>query len=135
MFRILSNTGSLLIQASKLAKQNQPQKAIDSIDEALWMVGALKKNRDAVLDSVSKTWYKEWEPLVKEANGRRFLFELDDIKDHRPARTIDLSYLIYRELNYPLGRWFDQVLTNRNQYARAHGLAMKNLRLNWEKYK
>jgi hypothetical protein len=57
-------------------------------------------------------------PLVQEANGRRFLQAVDDIKDHQPVRTFDLSYLIYRQLNYPLEKWADSVKHNRDGYAR-----------------
>ena len=128
-----SKINGLLEGASIHAADQQSKEAVAMIDEALSTAIDVKKQRDSVLTEISKTWYKEWEPLVKEANGRKFLFELDDIKDHRPGRTIDLNYLIYRELNYPQGRWFDQILANRNIYAKNHGLATKSLNIDWEK--
>lgn len=50
-------------------------------------------------------------------------------------RTVDLSYLIYRELLLPLGHWYDEVEAARNQYAKGYGLPARNDKLNWEDYK
>jgi hypothetical protein len=47
---------------------------------------------------------------------------VDDVKDHQPVRTVDMSYLIYRELLYPLGTWANKVIAMRNEYAAAHHL-------------
>jgi hexosaminidase len=60
--------------------------------------GRLAAERDAVLREVTAVWQKSWYPRVAEANGRRFVHEVDDIKDHLPDRTVDMSYLVYREL-------------------------------------
>jgi hexosaminidase len=134
MLTDIRKTNSYLKQAEKKAGLNDFKAAIGSIDDALSTVQEIKKQRDSVYAFISKIWYKEWLPLVIEANGRHFLFELDDIKDHRPGRTVDLSYLIYRQLNYPLGNWFDQVLKNRNKYAHEHKLPAEEKKLEWTKY-
>lgn len=55
-------------------------------------------DRTRVLRALTAVWEKTWRPRVAEANGRRFLHDLDDIKDHRPDRTIDMTYLVDREL-------------------------------------
>lgn len=55
-------------------------------------------DRDRVMRELTTVWEKSWYPRVAEANGRRFVHELDDIKDHLPDRTVDFSYLIEREL-------------------------------------
>jgi len=111
-----------------------PAAAVASIDSALSLVKGIKDQRDSTLAAISKTWHKEWCPLVKQANGRYFLYDVDDIKDHQPGRTIDLSYLIYRELNFPLGIWADKVAFNRNSFARIHGLPMKTIKIAWDLY-
>ena len=71
-------------------------------------------------------------PRVAEANGRRFLHEVDDVKDHLPDRTIDMSYLVYRELLLPFGEWAEQMRAARNQYAQSHGLPARNERFDWQ---
>jgi hypothetical protein len=59
---------------------------------------------------------------------------VDDVKDHQPGRTVDMSYLIYRQLKYPLGKWAEDVLTARNQFAKTHNLPLRTGSLEWEKY-
>ena len=62
----------------------------------------IREERNAALREAVETWGKSWYPRVAEANGRRFLHELDDVKDHLPDRTVDMSYLVYRELLLPM---------------------------------
>jgi hypothetical protein len=50
-------------------------------------------------------------------------------------RTADLSYLIYRELLLPLGKWYDKVEAARNQYAKGYGIPARNDKLDWKDYK
>ncbi|HEY3838412.1 MAG TPA: glycoside hydrolase family 20 zincin-like fold domain-containing protein [Bryobacteraceae bacterium] len=65
-----------------------------------------RRRNEAYRDAV-ETFYKSWFPRVAQANGRTFLHELDDVKDHVPDRTIDMTYLIERELLLPFGAWVD----------------------------
>ena len=69
---------------------------------------------------------------MPEANGRKFLDKVDDVKDHRPVRTLDLSYLVYRELLYPMGSWAKQLNVIRNQYAQEHHLPAPDAKLEWQ---
>ena len=72
-----------------------------------------------------------WYPRVAEANGRKYLDEVDDVKDPLPVRTVDMSYLVYREMILPFREWFDQVEKVRNQYAKAHNLPERTDKLDW----
>jgi len=132
MLVALNKITDLMHQASTATN---PAQAVKQLDRALEMVIQLKTQRDSTLALVTKTWYKEWQPLVEEANGRKFLHQVDDIKDHQPVRTIDLSYLIYRELHYPLDQWWTDVVKVRNDYAQKHQLPLTNKQLNWQQYK
>jgi hypothetical protein len=87
-----------------------------------------------VLKSVISLWYQDWYPCVAEANGRKYLFQVDDIKDHLPGRTADMSYLIYREIHYPLGKWAEEVLKVRNQYAKENHFNLRMDIPDWEYY-
>lgn len=132
MLVALNKITDLMHQASTATN---PAQAVKQLDRALEMAIQLKTQRDSTLALVTKTWYKEWQPLVEEANGRKFLHQVDDIKDHQPVRTIDLSYLIYRELHYPLDQWWTDVVKVRNDYAQKHQLPLLNKQLNWQQYK
>lgn len=132
MLVALNKATDLLQKASTAAS---PAQAIKQLDAAMELVNKLKQQRDSMLALVTRVWYKEWQPLVEEANGRKFLHQVDDIKDHQPVRTTDLSYLIYRELHYPLERWWDDVKKIRNDYAQKHNLPLTNKELDWQQYK
>ena len=74
-------------------------------------------NAILALRSAEQTWYKSWQPRVLSANGRQFFHQLDDVKDHEPDRTVDLSYLVYRQLLLPFDDWYENVRAARNSYA------------------
>jgi hexosaminidase len=133
--RMLVTLNQVTDALQKASSAGNPAASVKQLDAAMEMVSKLKQQRDSTLAFVTKIWYKEWQPLVEEANGRKYLHQVDDIKDHQPVRTIDLSYLIYRELHYPLDQWWNDVQKVRNDYAKQHNLPLVNKQLNWEKYK
>jgi hexosaminidase len=117
----LHTIDSLLKISSGEASANQA-KAISYIDQALDRIQIIKQQRDDLLTSTTELWNRDWFPRVSEANGRIFLDQVDDIKDHLPVRTVDMSYLIYRELHFPLGKWAEDVRNSRNQFAKENQL-------------
>ena len=129
----LQRIDKLLKLSSKVAFTN-PAAAVSHIDQALNQVIVIRDKRNEVLKSLTALWYHDWYPCVAEANGRKYLFQVDDIKDHLPGRTVDLSYLIYREIHYPLGKWAKEVLKARNQYANENGINPRMDLPDWEYY-
>jgi hexosaminidase len=131
MLQSLGRMDALLRSAADAAGRNQPRAAVNSVDQALQQAWSIRYSRNRVLADTIETWQKSWLPRVGEANGRRFLHELDDVKDHLPDRTVDMTYLVYRELQLPFGDWVEQVRAARNEYARAHGLPVASERFDW----
>lgn len=131
MLRDLGAIDRVLSNASASAGKQDAKSAIEQMDRALELARSIRSRRNKAYHDAVATWYKSWEPRVVEANGRRFLHELDDVKDHLPDRTTDMSFLIYRELNLPLGAWYAQVEAARNRYASAHQLPEKTEPLAW----
>ena len=129
----LGRINDLLKSAAASAGKPNAAEAVTSLDEALNLAEAIRDQRNAVLQDATATWYKTWFPRVAEANGRRYLNRVDDVKDHRPVRTVDMSYLVYRELLLPLGEWADQVQAVRNSYAQANHLPVREGKLQWKK--
>lgn len=129
----LKKINELMVSAAKEASVD-PTMALQRIDQSLDLAVSVKEERNAVLDSAVRVWYRDWLPIVKEANGRKFLQAMDDVKDHRPIRTSDMSYLIYRELNYPMDEWFEKTLLSRNEFAQRHGLKTREISLDWKEY-
>ena len=69
---------------------------------------------------------------MAEANGRKFVDQVDDVKDHLPVRTVDMTYLDHREPLYPLGDWAAKVAAARNEYARAYNLPARPGQWDWK---
>ena len=123
MLQAIARIDGLLRSAADAAGKNQAKQAVASLDQVLRQAKLVRYSRNRALADAIQTWQKSWMPRVAEANGRRFLHELDDVKDHLPDRTVDMTYLVYRELLLPFGDWVEQVRAVRNQYAASHGLA------------
>jgi hexosaminidase len=132
MLQDLGHVADLLKQAEKDAAAGDAGKAVESLDSALDTIEHIRQQRNKALQDATATWYQSWWPRVAQANGRTYLHELDDVKDHEPMRTIDMSYFVYRELLYPLGDWADKVVTARNEYATAHKLETRKVQVDWK---
>lgn len=132
MIADLGKIDALFASAQEDARDRNPKSAVAAIDQALRLAQGLRAGRNAALAGATTTWYRSWHPRVVEVSGRRFLHELDDIKDHLPDRTVDMTYLVYREILLPFGEWFEQVQSARNTYAQRHTLAPRGYRLDWK---
>jgi hypothetical protein len=128
----LGRISDQLKAAQAAAGHGEGGEAVAALDEALNTAARIQRRRNRVLEDATSTWYQTWFPRVAETNGRRYLNRVDDVKDHRPVRTVDMSYLVYRELLYPLGDWAAQTLAERNEYARAHQLPVRTGELSWK---
>jgi hypothetical protein len=127
----LGKIDGLLDSAQENARDGNAEEAVRAVDQALTVAVGIRASRNAVLNDANNIWMALWFPRAVNANNRRFLHELDDIKDHLPDRTEDMSYLIYRELLLPFGEWFDQTQSARNQYAQAHGMDARRVPFDW----
>jgi hypothetical protein len=119
------------LAAADQARTANPEAALKDVDLALDTATAIWRKRNEALQNAVTTWSVSWLPRVAEANDRQFLHELDDVKDHLPDRTVDMSYLVYRETLLPFGTWVNSIAAARNQYAASHNLAARNYRLPW----
>jgi hexosaminidase len=132
MLAALDRMDTLLSSAQDAAAKDRAGAAVDAVDQALQLARVVRQERNTALRDLTQVWYQSWYPRVAEANGRKFLHELDDVKDHPGDRTVDLGYMIEREFLLPFGEWVNQVREARNQYARAHNLAMDNQAFDWK---
>jgi hypothetical protein len=128
----LGRINTTLQAAHASAAKGDAKKAVAAVDRALDIADTIRQQRNRTFTNAVSTWYKSWYPRVAEANGRRFVDSVDDVKDHLPVRTVDMTYLIYRQLLYPLGEWASNVQTARNQYAAAQHLPARASTWNWK---
>ncbi|HXH50549.1 MAG TPA: hypothetical protein VNM47_14500, partial [Terriglobia bacterium] len=134
MIQEMNAVDRALKQAEGAASRVQFGEALAALDRALEIVEGMRDQRNVAYHHAVETWYESWFPRVAEANGRKYLDEVDDVKDHLPMRTVDMSYLVYRELILPLGEWYKQVETVRDRYAKTHGLPLRNSKFDWKDY-
>jgi hexosaminidase len=121
-----------LQQAATHAAHSEAVEAVATLDQALNLAARIRTERNDALQNATNVWYEQWFPRVPEANGRRFLDQVDDVKDHLPVRTVDMSYLVYRELLYPFEDWANRTLAVRNQYSEEHHLPARSFLLDWK---
>ncbi len=131
MLQDLGRISEALKAAESAAAESKAESALAALDRSLSIAENIRQYRNQALQNATATWYQTWFPRVTEANGRKFLDKVDDVKDHQPARTVDMRYLVYRELLYPLGEWVTQVAAVRNQYAASHKLPVRTVRFDW----
>ena len=131
MLQGFARIDAALASAQTAAKEAKPNDAVAAVDQALETARRIRQDRNRVLRDATVTWYATWYPRTAEANGRRFLHEMDDVKDHLPDRTVDMSYLVYDELLLPMDDWYERTQSARNSYARAHQLPVRNEPLHW----
>lgn len=127
----LGRIHSQLQAAAEARAANRPKDALEALDKAIELAYQIRQARNVALRDASATYSKTWFPRVAEANGRKFLHDLDDVKDHIPDRTVDMNYLILRQLQLPFGQWIETVRTARNRYAAANGRKPDNRPFDW----
>jgi hexosaminidase len=128
----LARINTALRAAEAAAAKVDGKRAVAGLDRALDIAENIREQRNQAFSDAVSTWYKSWYPRVAEANGRRFVDKVDDVKDHLPVRTVDMTYLIYRQLLYPLGDWAAKTQAIRNQYAGANGLPARPGQWDWK---
>jgi hypothetical protein len=131
MLRDLGRISFLLESAQKASAKKDAKQAVESLDRALQLARLVRQQRNTALRDAVATWEQSWFPRVLKANGRTFFHDLDDVKDHVPDRTVDMSYLVQRELALPFGAWIEAIRTARNQFAQANGIAADNQAFDW----
>jgi hypothetical protein len=132
MLQSIAGIDTLLKSASAAAEKKQGRQALQAVDRAIDRARSIQWSRNRALRDAQETWYKSWYPRAVEANGRKFLREVDDVKDHLPDRTTDMSYLVYRQMLLPFNEWIAQIQNARNQYARAHQAQVRNEKFDWK---
>lgn len=128
----LERVNAALQSAQIAAAKPDPKRAVAALDRALDIAENIRQERNQAYRDAVATWEKSWYPRVAEANGRKFLDKVDDVKDHLPVRTVDMTYLIYRQLLYPLGDWAEKVSGARNAYAKAYSLPIRDRAFDWK---
>jgi hypothetical protein len=128
----LGRVQTALQAAQTAAAKPDAKRALEALDRAMDIVENIRQERNQAYADAVAVWYKSWYPRVAEGNGRKFLDKVDDVKDHLPVRTADMSYLIYRQLLYPLDDWASKVQAVRNEFAEHYNLPARTRQFAWK---
>jgi hexosaminidase len=128
----LERINDFLELAHGSAMRENPADAVTDLDQALDTADEIHQQRNVALHDATAIWYQGWDPRVEEANGRRFFYQLDDVKDHLVDRTVDMCYLVLREIHLPMGEWVRRVGAVRNDYAQHYGLPTRRQTFYWQ---
>lgn len=115
-------------------RESKPKAALAMVDQAIALADGILQQRNRAYHDVQSVWEQRWYPRVEKANGRTYLHELDDVKDHLPDRTTDLTYVVYRESILPFGDWVNKIIAARNSYAQAHHLPVIHRNFDWKSF-
>jgi hexosaminidase len=121
----------LVAESAQAAGDGKAALAVARLDQALAIADAIKRARDGVLADTTATWYRTWQPRVASANGRTFLHQVDDVKDHLPDRTVGMEYLVLRELLLPFGEWVGRIEVERYALAKQSGASPRSGTFRW----
>jgi hypothetical protein len=132
MLESIAELDTMLKTAAAAAEKNQPRQAVQTLDRAVEKARSIQWSRNRAFRDLQQTWYKTWYARVAEANGRKFLHDVDDVKDHLPDRTTDMTYHILRELQLPFGEWVEQIQQARNQYAQSKQMPARTVKFDWK---
>lgn len=131
----LERMNALIGAAHHAVNGGKPANIVADLDKALGIAREMLRARDVVFNDTVETWLKSWHPRVASANGRTFVHDVDDVKDHLPDRTVGMEYLILRQLLLPLGEWVAQLQAARNDFAKSHQLPVRDETLMWNEKK
>lgn len=75
------------------------------LSQTLAQIDRLLADFEKLRQAVTQIWEISRLPRNASVNGKQFVHIMDDVKDHRADRTVDLSYIFDPELNIDLPAW------------------------------
>ena len=135
MLRSLATMDSQLKRAADAARKDQAREALQSVDRAIDQAYSMQWSRNRVLRDVQRTWYQTWYPRVAEANGRKVLHEVDDVKDHLADRAHGHDVPHPSRDVSACRRVGAATQSARNRYAEAHKMPLRKDQFDWKDLK
>ena len=116
-----------LASARAAAVKNNPQQALGQLVSAYKLARSTVEERHQTFRSLQTVWEKSRFPKGQTMNGQKFVYVLDDTKDHWADRRADLSYLIAPEESIALEKWIKQLASLIQQYAKKNNIPVQAL--------
>ncbi len=122
------NIEKSLIKASSMSKDDA--QAMEQMVQAYNLAGDIRKEGEEVGKELKKVWEKSRFEKCGTVNGRKFIYVLDDLKDHFADRRLGLEYMFAPFERMAIGNWQKQLMVVMMDYSRIHNVPIEGLKSN-----
>lgn len=114
-----------LTAAQDAAAKNDQKLAVEQLVAAYDKAREIVAARRQTFASLQSVWEKSRFPKNREVDGKKFVYVLDDTKDHFADRRVDLGYMIAPEESINLEEWMKQLAAVIREYAKAKNISVR----------
>ncbi len=123
----LAKTEDLLVKASGQGLNFQG--VVGYLVEAYELVGKTQKEQAEMWSDFNRIWEEGRFPKDQDVDGKKFVYVLDDVKDHFAARRRGLEYMIAPFERMEMDKWQMQLEKIIVDYAKAKNVPIKGFEL------
>jgi len=128
MLLSLRQTEQFLLDASQALGADGNREALSYLVRAHSSVNRILQERSAMWTNLKAVWEKSRYPKGRSVDGRHFLHDLDDLKDHRADRRVGLEYMVEPLENAGLEAWNQELAGYIRKFAASRGFEVPKLR-------
>jgi hexosaminidase len=122
----LASVEDYLIKASKT--KDDHAEAIGLMVQAYNLAGDILTEKKKVETELTATWEKSRFEKCRTVNGRKFVWVLDDLKDHFADRRMGLQYMFAPFERMEIEKWQKQLLTAMSDFSKTHNVPIEGLK-------
>jgi hypothetical protein len=122
----IAQTEDFLVGAGEVS-ETEPDVAVRLMVEAYNLMGRILEAQEEMWQSLRKIWEKSRFPKNRTVDGRKFLWVMDDVKDHFADRREGLDYMLAPFHRMDMPAWRVQLLDRIRQYAEWKGVPVEGL--------
>ena len=89
--------------------------------------GEILTGQQEAMTELKTTWEKSRFEKCRTVNGKKFVWVLDDLKDHFADRRLDLNYMLAPFERMEIEKWQKQLLIVINDFSKNHNVAVAGL--------
>ena len=119
----LAKTEDLLVEASA-ARLDFPR-VVSHLVEAHKLIGKIQQEQTGMWSDFNVVWEKSRFPKDQDIGDKKFVFVLDDVKDHFAARRRGLEYMLAPFERMQLNKWKSELEEIIIEYATAKNVPIK----------
>jgi hexosaminidase len=122
----LASIEEYLIKASKT--ENDHAEAIGLMVQAYNLADDILAEKKKLENGLTATWEKSRFEKCRTVNGRKFVWVLDDLKDHWADRRMGLQYMFAPFERIEIEKWHKQLMTAMTDFSKTHNVPIEGLK-------